>query len=210
MTTDFFFVRHARTAWNEARRIQGTTDIGLSREGETQAAVMARFLGDLDLDLIVSSGMKRTRDTARIIALAGSVPMLEDRRFMEQDFGEWEGLRLADIRRDSPGEMENQEKAGWDFTPPGGESRRKVLARAMNGLQEAGFENQGGRVLIVTHSSVIKTILYHLLGRRFLPTEPTIVQQGHLHWVRWDREPGLAGLNAMDLATGLWKADKLF
>jgi probable phosphoglycerate mutase len=50
-------------------------------------------------------------------------------------------------------------------------------------LQEA-FDNwPGENILVVTHEGVIKSLVYHLSGRQFLPTEPPLLKSYQLHWL---------------------------
>ena len=92
------------------------------------------------------------------------------------------------------------EAAGWDFTPPGGESRHSVLARSLAALEAAADCWPGQTILVVTHEGVLKCLLYHLHQRQFLPAEPKLKKSKHLHWIQYDgRLFSVEALNAMRL-----------
>ena len=63
-----FVVRHGKTAWNRAGRIQGHTDIPLLPEGEEQARLLADKLRHIKFDAAYSSDLIRAKQTASIIA----------------------------------------------------------------------------------------------------------------------------------------------
>lgn len=63
----FYVVRHGQTDWNAEGRIQGKTDIELNETGIEQARQLKELIKDYNIDLIISSPLKRTRKTAEII-----------------------------------------------------------------------------------------------------------------------------------------------
>jgi probable phosphoglycerate mutase len=83
--------------------------------------------------------------------------------------------------------LAKQISAGWDFRPPGGEDRKSVLARSQRALQEAFDRWPGEIVLVVTHEGVIKSLVYHLCGRNFLPNEPPLLKSYRLHRLAHDK-----------------------
>ncbi|MFP5239467.1 MAG: histidine phosphatase family protein, partial [Acidobacteriota bacterium] len=90
-----------------------------------------------------------------------------------------------------------QEAVGWAFTPPGGEARYEVLARAWEALSRLARAHEGQSVLAVTHEGVVRAVLYALLGRDYLPTEPKILAPRALHLLR--AEGGCLAVEAMNL-----------
>ena len=185
--TVFGLIRHGRTRWNAEHRIQGWRDSPLSREGEAMARHWGKRLASLGWDRILASDLGRARQTAELVNRALGLDLATDPRLREQDWGQWSGLRLPELRRDLPRELERQESRGWEFRPPGGESRRELLARVRTALEDAHRCHPGQRILVVCHEGVIKTVLYHLLGRAFLPTEKKILRRGYfLHLARLD------------------------
>ena len=87
-------VRHGRTAVNAGGRLQGRVDAVLDDVGREQARITGEHLrarfGELT---VVSSPLVRALDTARAIATDVTV----DGRFVELDYGDWDGLRLDEL-----------------------------------------------------------------------------------------------------------------
>lgn len=202
--TLFGLIRHAPTGWNEEKRIQGQYDASLSATGLLLAKQWGRELTGHEWDRILCSDLERTRKTAELINLALHLPVSSDPRLREQDWGDWAGTTIAALVKEYPGRVRAQERRGWDFRPPGGESRREVLQRSWQALLAASSAWPEEKILVVCHGGVIKCLLYHLLQRRFLPEEPELLRPYNLHLltVQGD-ELSLTRLNAAQLSTDL-------
>ncbi len=165
-------LRHGRTEWNEAGRIQGQTDVGLSESGRRQVAawrVPARFL---EFNW-VASPLRRARETACV--LGAREPVLEP-RVREMSWGAWEGRTLAELRAGLGEQMTANERRGLDFRPPGGESPREVQARLSAWLGEVG--GNGSATIAVTHKGVIRAMLALATGWDMTAAPP--------HRLDWD------------------------
>jgi probable phosphoglycerate mutase len=195
----FNLVRHGKTRWNREKRIQGDADVPLSTGGRIEVASWCAALDKIPLDLILSSPMARARATAEILGDRLGLEVVTEERLGEQSFGRWQGKRIEDIRKKSPGTVAFQESLGWDFCPPGGEPRHGVLDRALAALKAAAVRFKDCRILVVTHNGVIKSLVYHALGRSFLPGEKRVIRKGHLHRFVWDHGLVLGKLNAVNL-----------
>ena len=171
--TRLLLIRQGTTAWNEARRLQGRADPGLSPRGRSEvlswrlpeAWIGARWL---------SSPLSRARDTA---ALLSTTPLDIDERLIEMDWGEWEGRRLADLRAEDPAGMTANEARGLDFRPPGGESPREVAAR-VRGLA-AALAGEPGPVVAITHKGVVRAALALATGWTMLEKPPVRLAPAH-------------------------------
>ncbi|MCF6247778.1 MAG: histidine phosphatase family protein [Desulfobacula sp.] len=192
-------IRHARTPWNLEKKIQGREDIALSPEGIDQARLWGEVLLSQKYDIILSSPMIRAQQTSQIIAKKIHAGIEYDKGLREQDFGEWEGRKISDIRNQLPGEIEHQESMGWDFCPPGGESRGLVLNRASNAIEKAAERLAQKYILVVSHSSVMKILIYKALGRSFMPSEVPLIKNYHLHVLSWDQKVKVEVLNSIKL-----------
>jgi probable phosphoglycerate mutase len=179
--TRFGLIRHAQTYWNQEKRIQGHSDSPLTPEGELQARRWGKILQQFFWNRLLISDTGRAMATAEIINDCLKLPLTIDSRLREQDWGHWAGKTVPQIDAQAAGDADELVKAGWDFCPPGGESRREVLQRSCEALQEAAQQYAGESLLVVTHEGVIKCLLYHLYGRRFLPGEPPILESYRLH-----------------------------
>jgi probable phosphoglycerate mutase len=146
--TTTVLLRHGETALSGERRFAGRGDIPLTATGlEQAAAAAARLAARGGLDLIITSPLERTRQTAGAVAAATGVPVVVGDGWMETDFGEWEGLSQAEAERGWPEQM-----AAWlndtRAAPPGGESFA---------------EHAGATVLVVSHVTPMKILLLHAL-----------------------------------------------
>ncbi len=156
--TPVAFLRHGPTEWSVIHRIQGRTDMPLSAAG--RAAVETWRLPDaLDGFEVIASPLARAAETARL--LAGGEAALQP-RLAEMDWGDWEGRRLDDLRRELGEEMARNEARGLDFRPAGGESPREVQDRLRPWLAE--IARAGRPALAVTHKGVIRAVLAAATG----------------------------------------------
>lgn len=168
-------IRHGRTDWNLLGKIQGQTDVGLSVAGISEVA--ARSLPEELLECLwCSSPLKRAVQTARL--LSGKTPRT-DARLREMNWGEWEGLRLAELRRSHGEQMAENEARGLDFRPPGGESPREVGDRLLDWLLDIAREKQP--VVAVTHKGVIRAGLSLATGWDMTAKPPVKLQRSAAH-----------------------------
>jgi probable phosphoglycerate mutase len=143
------FLRHAPTAWNAAKRIQGHTDEPLSDAGRAWAR-QHRLPAELRDWPVFSSPLLRAMETARLV---GGSPRPEP-RLIEMNWGAAEGRTLADLRADPALAFAAAEDGGLDFRAPGGESPRDVQNRV--GLWLAGLDRPS---VAVSHKGVIRAVM---------------------------------------------------
>lgn len=147
--TTICLVRHGQTDWNALGKLQGQTDIPLNELGKIQARQCGEFLSkETSWDVIVSSPLKRARETADIISQYIEVPVIEKMEFIEKNFGVAEGMTAAE-----------RESAFVDKEYPGQENQESLRNRLMNGLQEIQKEYPEKKVILVAHGAVIHFIL---------------------------------------------------
>lgn len=187
--TEFGLIRHGQTAWNAEKRIQGQTDTDLSATGIMQADAWGASLAQHGWTRILCSDLKRSMDTAAIINNhLGALPISTDPRLREQDWGNWVGRTVRQLRADERGEVERQEAAGWHFTPTGGESRLALLQRTMDALRDCAARHPDERILVVTHLGCIKAIAAFLAksqtGQAESPEQPQLPGKYGLHRIR--------------------------
>lgn len=183
----FGLIRHAQTVWNREKKIQGQSDSPLTADGARQASSWGRRLLQFPWDRILASDTGRALTTAERINAFLKIPLETDPRLREQDWGQWVSKTIPQIQTEASQVLEEQINAGWNFCPPGGESRESVLKRSQEALIEAADRFPGDNLLVVTHEGVVKGLIYHLCGRKFLPTEPRLLQSARLHWLVFDR-----------------------
>jgi len=95
MSVPFAVLRHAPTVWNGEGRLQGTTDIPLSADGEA-AAKTWHLPSPADRWKRVCSPLIRARRTAELVR--PSAPIIVESRLREMSFGVWEGKSVAQLR----------------------------------------------------------------------------------------------------------------
>lgn len=174
--TRLILLRHGQTPLSVERRFAGTGDIELTAAGHEQARAAARRLAGIGIgiDAIVSSPLRRARDTAEHAAKELSAEVEIVPGLTETDFGEWEGRTFAEVRKRWPQELtrwlEDQHTA-----PPGGESFASADKRVGAAREELLAAHSGKTVLAVSHVTPIKVLL-----RQALLAPPEALYRMHL------------------------------
>ena len=86
-----YLVRHGQTDKNKNNIIQGVIDEVLNENGINQAKELKKKIDNLDIDLMIVSPLKRTRETAKIITENREIETIFDDRIIERNAGELEG-----------------------------------------------------------------------------------------------------------------------
>jgi probable phosphoglycerate mutase len=170
--TRLLLLRHGVTALTGEKRFSGLGDPDLIEDGVAQAQAAARRLagprGPADsrygrIDAIVSSPLRRARQTALAVAAAAGLEPQAEEGFRELDFGDLEGLTFAEAARRHPAEL----SAFFSSTgtpAPGGESVEQVAARVAAARDRTMTRFPHQTVLVVTHVTPIKVLLCQALG----------------------------------------------
>lgn len=185
MSIRIAFIRHGPTDWNAAKRLQGRSDIPLSAAGR-QAVATWSLPPTLSGFTPVTSPLSRARQTAEI--LTGAEPPVAP-ALIEMDFGEWEGERVAGLRARLGDEMTRNEDRGLDFTPPNGESPRRVQDR-LGPLFEDWLEDGEDR-LAFAHKGVIRAAYAWAAQWDMTGRPPHKLDWQSAHVFRFDRQSGL-------------------
>jgi probable phosphoglycerate mutase len=203
-STRFGLIRHGQTLWNAEKRIQGQANSPLSRRGRKMAQAWGAQVAAYPWNRILMSDLGRVQETGQLVNTSLCLPMFNDSRLREQDWGDWSGKTFPELFARQADEVKKQEQRGWEFTPPGGESRLEVLSRGRQALRAAHHRWPGENILVVCHEGIIKCLLYALHQREFLPAEPKLIKGYQLHLVQVsDDELLLEKANALELDSGL-------
>jgi len=159
--TRLYLVRHGETLWNHAMRYQGHADIALSDKGFEQARAIAARLAKERMDAVYSSDLKRTFETAAIIAAEHGLPVIARKSLREIHFGEWEGLTRAEIAERYPEISQRWWSNPLDTCIPSGESLRDVKTRVVAALLEIVAKHPDGNVIVVSHGGSIRAAIGH-------------------------------------------------
>ncbi|MGB3209668.1 MAG: histidine phosphatase family protein [Desulforhopalus sp.] len=182
-TTTFGLLRHGQTEWNVLKKIQGSGDSPLTAAGRKQTTQMVKTLKRYAWDRIIASDQGRVRATVAILNGELRLPVTFDPRLREQRWGDWEGLTIRYIQENHTNELARRVAMGWDFAAPNGETRMAVKDRALATLLESAKRWPGKNILVVCHQGVVKSVLYSITGREFLPGEDPLVQHNRLHLI---------------------------
>jgi broad specificity phosphatase PhoE len=156
---DIYFVRHGQTEWDEERRMQGQKDSELTAMGKEDSKYLARELSRTEFSQIYSSPLERAMDTARYIKMGRANEIIPLDSFKEMNLGEWEGMLDRDVKNQYPEEHFNFWNRPHLFKPQGGESFGEFRDRVEKGLYDLVDKAEGERIIVVTHTLVIKAIL---------------------------------------------------
>jgi glucosyl-3-phosphoglycerate phosphatase len=162
-------LRHAESTWNAERRMQGTADPPLSTAGRAQARALAPLLAAVEPEAVVTSDLRRARETAEELGLAGA---RADPRWREAALGSWTGLPVDDVVAE-----EGAAYAAWlegSGAPPGGEAFPETCARVAEAVGELAAAGTR-RALVVTHGGPIRAVCASVAGlpRSGLVSVPT-------------------------------------
>ncbi|HSY19488.1 MAG TPA: histidine phosphatase family protein [Candidatus Acidoferrales bacterium] len=149
-----YLARHGETAWSLSGQHTGLTDLPLTERGQLNARQLAKRLAGLKFTKVFTSPLQRARKTCE---LAGFGDMAEtDRNLVEWNYGEYEGLRSAEIYARRPGWLLFRDGC------PGGESPAQTAARADQVIQRVRAVT--GDVLIFSSGHLLRMFTARWLG----------------------------------------------
>jgi len=154
------FVRHGQTEANRTGVLLGRMDPPLNDAGREQAAAVAARVALLEPVRVATSPLVRTVETAEIVAAACGLAVEVDDRLIEVDYGEYDGLPLAELPSDLVWKWRNDA----EFAPPGGESLASVGKRMGEYTSEVLDSLAEGPMVAVSHVSPIKAAVCWALG----------------------------------------------
>lgn len=147
--TTLYLVRHGETEDNVRQIMQGQTQGELTENGREQAAEVRELMRDWQIDAVVSSDLKRSVDTACIIAAPHGLAVDQTPLLRERDWGGFTGRFIPDLKNEV-----------W---PDNIESLDCLLERAQRFLEYIMTNYEGQTVVAVGHGIVNKAIqaVYH-------------------------------------------------
>ncbi|MCY7915363.1 histidine phosphatase family protein, partial [Bacillus haynesii] len=146
--TAICLIRHGETDWNALGKLQGRTDIPLNETGKKQAKETGAFLKGSDWDVIITSPLRRAKETAEIINQYLGLEIIEMEDFIERNYGDAEGMPFEERTRLYP-----------DKEYPNQESKEALAERLMAGVQKVSERYPDKKVLIVAHGAAIHALL---------------------------------------------------
>ncbi|HUE47426.1 MAG TPA: 2,3-bisphosphoglycerate-dependent phosphoglycerate mutase [Aestuariivirgaceae bacterium] len=166
-------VRHGQSEWNEKNLFTGWRDVGLTDLGVEEAKAAGRRLKarGLTFDLAYTSALKRAQDTLTIILEELGQAGLEtrfDEALNERDYGDLVGLNKDDARKRWGDDQVHQWRRSYDTAPPGGESLKDTLARALPYYVHHILPDvlAGKRVLVSAHGNSLRALIMAIEGQK--------------------------------------------
>jgi probable phosphoglycerate mutase len=152
-------VRHAESEWNRAGLIQGQADApGLTDAGHAEARRLAARLRSVEVDVVLTSDLRRAIETAETVASVLAAPLVVDRRLRERALGAAEGLPASMISPNALG-VHGGLVVDPDCRPSGGESIRDVYQRVAALLHDLSGHPAADGLVVVTHGGVIRVAM---------------------------------------------------
>lgn len=165
--TTFLLLRHGETDLTPQKRFSGTggSDPALSATGRGQAAAAAGHLAARGtVQALVSSPLRRCRETAEAVAGRLGLDVRVEDGLREADFGAWEGLTFAEVRERHPDDLGAWLRSTKAAPSGGGESFAEVSRRVAVARDKLLARYAGRTVLLVTHVTPVKTLVRLALG----------------------------------------------
>ena len=152
-------VRHGQTEMNARRLYFGKLNPPLNELGLEQAQQAREKLLEIPYDVMYSSPLERTKQTAEICNYLDK-EIIFDKRIEEIDFGIFEGLTYQEILQKYPDEA-NEMKSNWeDFNYLTGESPKELFNRVVDFLKDLDYEKDN---LIIAHWGILGCILSYFM-----------------------------------------------
>ena len=149
-----YFIRHGETAWSLSGQHTGRTDLPLTEHGEKEARTLAERLSAVDFARVFTSPLQRARRTSELAGLGDAAKVEADA--VEWDYGDYEGRRPADIRKERP---------DWNIFQvgcPDGESPEQVSGRADQLIGR--LRNLEGNVALFSHGQFGRVLAARWIG----------------------------------------------
>lgn len=163
--TRLCIVRHGETDWNAEKRIQGHLDIPLNAAGLSQSQATADGLSELTFRAVYSSDLRRSWQTAEIVASRLGIPLHAQPGLRERHSGVLEGMTIEELAQTHPAAHARYLDRDPDYTFGTGESMRVFSARVVGSVESLIASHLGGSLLLVTHGGVLDVIFRRATGR---------------------------------------------
>lgn len=154
MLTRVYFIRHGETEWSLTGQHTGRTDLPLTPRGEEKARQLSKQLQGIQFARVFTSPRQRAMRTCGLAGLSSGAEV--EPELAEWDYGDYEGQRTADIRKQRP---------DWNIFEhgcPGGEMPDQISARADRLI--ARLRAIGGNVALFSHGHFGRVLAVRWIG----------------------------------------------
>lgn len=164
MPRELYLVRHGATLSNRLAVYSGRSEEGLIDAGREQAERLGRRASELGVQAIVTSPVRRARQTAEIIAARTGAAVTQDEDLIEIGMGPWKGLSEDRVRERFPTDFRTWNTRPADLRVEGRETLAEVRRRAVRAVESALGSGSEAVMLAVTHVAVIRCLWLHYRG----------------------------------------------
>ena len=161
--TKIFIERHGESIGNRENIYLGHTDWGLTDKGQQEARLTAEHLKNECFTAIYSSDLKRAYETALPHAKIRGLEVIRRAELREMFVGDWEARNIEELKAECYEDFVIR-RTHRDFVYPNGEGALEAARRFNSEILRIGQETEGGTVLVVSHSAVIRAFWYNLCG----------------------------------------------
>ena len=165
METKIILIRHAECVGNISNKLSGITDFELTDNGKRQAQKLAKELCNKNIDVIYSSPLRRSIDTANYIAKSNNIATINiDKRLIEIDYGVCDGMSWVEIDNRYPLVRKKwKEIYKYPISIPKQEEFINVSKRMHEAVKDISNKNQGKTICVVSHGIAIQAFMsfYH-------------------------------------------------
>jgi 2,3-bisphosphoglycerate-dependent phosphoglycerate mutase len=159
-------VRHGQSDWNLKNLFTGWRDVDLTEKGIAEAREAGRKLKaqGIKFDVAFTSALKRAQRTLDLMLTElgqTTIPIFKDQALNERDYGDLVGLNKDDARKKWGEEQVHVWRRSYDVAPPGGESLKDTLARALPYYITDILPRvlRGERVLVAAHGNSLRALV---------------------------------------------------
>ena len=149
-----YFIRHGETVWSLTRRHTGRTDLPLTESGEGQARALLPWLRAIVFTHVFTSPLQRARRTCFLAGLGPPAMVQPD--LAEWNYGEYEGKRSSDIRKERPGWHAFRDGC------PGGEMPDEISGRAHRLIRH--LCTLSGNIALFSHGEFARVLAARWIG----------------------------------------------
>ena len=159
-------VRHGQSEWNLKNLFTGWKDVDLTEAGVAEARAAGRKLKaqGLKFDVAFTSDLKRAQRTLDLILEEmgqTGIPIFRNLALNERDYGDLVGMNKDDARKQWGDEQVLKWRRSYDIPPPGGESLKDTVARALPYFVQEILPRvlRGERVLVSAHGNSLRALV---------------------------------------------------
>lgn len=154
-TPEIYLIRHGETQWSLSGKHTGVSDIPLTEHGRQQARLLRQELSTTSFQLVLTSPMRRARETCELAGLEARAEVDPD--LMEWNYGDYEGLTSDQIHVDRPTWTIFNDGGG-----AGGETPEQVGVRVDRVI--ARLRALSGDAALFAHGHVLRVLAARWLG----------------------------------------------